>query len=54
MDSSLKSFKSDSYIKLMDWQADQAEKRFLETGQITVIIEDQGSIHESPYNKRTI
>jgi putative transposase len=43
----LKSFKSDSYIKLMDWQADQAEKRFSESGQITVIVADQGTTHVS-------
>ena len=47
----LKSFKSDSYIKLMDWQADKAEKRFSETGQITVIVEDQGPIHVSRATK---
>jgi putative transposase len=43
----LKSFKSDSYIKLMDWQADKAQKRLRDLGQITVIVEDQGSIHIS-------
>ena len=47
----LKSFKSDSYIKLMDWQADKAEKRLRELGQITVIVEDQGSIHISLLTK---
>jgi putative transposase len=43
----IKSFKSESYIKLLDWQARKAEKRLKETGQITVIIEDQASIHRS-------
>lgn len=43
----LKSFKSKSYIKLIDWQAEQAQNRFNQTGQITVIIEDQASIHRS-------
>lgn len=43
----LKNFKSESYIKLMDWQADKAEKRLKEKRQITVIVEDQGSIHVS-------
>jgi putative transposase len=47
----LKSFKSDSYIKLMDWQAEKAEKRLKELGQITVIVEDQGSIHISRATK---
>lgn len=43
----LKSFKSESYIKLMDWQASKAQERFEKTGQITVVVEDQGSIHIS-------
>lgn len=47
----LKSFKSNSYIKLMDWQASQAEERLKETGKITVIVQDQGSIHISHLTK---
>ena len=47
----LKSFKSESYIKLMNWQADQAEERLKKTGQITVIVQDQGSIHISKLTK---
>ena len=47
----LNSFKSDSYIKLMDWQAEKAEKRLKEKGQITVIVEDQGPIHVSRATK---
>lgn len=43
----LKSFKSESYIKLMDWQANQAQARLLETGKITVVVQDQASIHVS-------
>ena len=43
----LKSFKSESYIKLMDWQAQKALSRFQRTGQITVVVQDQGSIHTS-------
>ena len=43
----LKSFKSESYIKLMDWQANQAEDRLREMGKITVIVQDQASIHVS-------
>lgn len=42
-----KSFKSESYIKLLNWQAKKAEDRLRETGQITVIVEDQASIHRS-------
>ncbi|NEQ64385.1 MAG: hypothetical protein F6K21_02585 [Symploca sp. SIO2D2] len=33
----LKNFKSESYIKLMDWQAEQAEQRLKETNKITVL-----------------
>ena len=47
----LKSFKSESYIQLMNWQADQAEERLKKTGQITVIVQDQGSIHISKLTK---
>jgi putative transposase len=47
----LKSFKSESYIKLMNWQAQKAERKLQEKGQITVIIQDQGSIHVSRVTK---
>ena len=47
----LKSFKSESYIKLMDWQANQAEERLKKTGKITVVVQDQGSIHTSKLTK---
>lgn len=47
----LKTFKSDSYIKLMNWQASQAEERLKETGKITVVIQDQGSPHISKLSK---
>lgn len=47
----LKSFKSQSYIQLMDWQASQAQEKFKKTGQITVIVQDQGSIHLSKLTK---
>ena len=43
----LKSFKSQSYIKLMDWQAEQAQDHLIKLGIITVIVQDQGSIHTS-------
>jgi hypothetical protein len=43
----LGSFKGDSYLKLMDWQAQQASQRFQETGQITVIVQDNHPIHMS-------
>ena len=47
----LKSFKSESYIKLMDWQANQAEETLKKTGKITVVVQDQGSIHTSKLTK---
>jgi transposase len=48
---SLKSFKSESYIKLIDWQALQAEQRLKETGKITAIVQDRGSPHISKLTK---
>lgn len=47
----LKSFKSESYIKLINWQAIQAEERWKKTGKITVVVQDQGSIHISKLTK---
>lgn len=47
----LKSFKSESYIKLMNWQASLAEERWKKTGKITVVVQDQGSIHISKLTK---
>ena len=40
-------FKSDSYIKVMDWQAQKARQRLEDTGQLTVIVQDNGPIHTS-------
>ena len=40
-------FKTESYLKVMDWQAQKAAERLAQTGQITVIVQDQGSIHTS-------
>lgn len=39
------SFTAPSYIRLMDWQAEQAQQRFERNGQITVIVQDNGSLH---------
>lgn len=36
----------------MDWQANQAQERLSRTGQITVIVEDQGSSHTSQLTKK--
>ena len=41
------SFTSKSYIKLMDWEAERALKRLENTGQITVVVQDNGSLHRS-------
>lgn len=43
----LGSFNSDSYLKLMEWQAQQAQLRLATTGQITVIVQDNHPIHLS-------
>jgi transposase len=41
------SFTSKSYIKLLDWEAERALKRLENTGQITVVVQDNGSLHRS-------
>jgi hypothetical protein len=41
------SFSSDSYIRLMDWEASKAAIRLAVTGCITVIVQDFGSLHTS-------
>ena len=40
-------FKSRSYLKVMEWQAQQAAVRLAQTGQITVVVQDNGPIHTS-------
>jgi putative transposase len=40
-------FKTESYLKVMNWQALKAAQTLAQTGQITVIVQDQGSIHTS-------
>lgn len=40
-------FNSASYIRLLDWQAELAQVRLGKTGQITVVVQDNGSIHTS-------
>ncbi len=37
--------KSHSYLKLMEWEAEKAAQRLFQTGKITVVVQDQGSIH---------
>ena len=41
------SFRSDSYIRLLDWQAEKAAQRFAQTGEITVVVQDNGPLHTS-------
>lgn len=43
----LGSFKGDSYQKLMNWQAQKAAEHLANTGQITVIVQDNHPIHRS-------
>lgn len=40
-------FKTQSYLKVMNWQAQKAAQTLAQTGQITVIVQDNGSIHTS-------
>lgn len=41
------SFTSESYIQMLDWEAIQASERLVKTGQITVVVQDNGPIHTS-------
>lgn len=43
----LGSLTTPTYIRLMDWQAQIAQQRLKETGQLTVIILDNASVHRS-------
>jgi hypothetical protein len=38
-------FKGKSYIEVMDWVAQKAAQSLAETGRITVIVQDNGSLH---------
>jgi len=40
-------FKTQSYLKVIDWQAQKAAQNLAQTGQITVIVQDNGPIHTS-------
>lgn len=42
---SLGGFKGNSYLKVMDWIATQAERTLAQTGRLTVIVQDNGSAH---------
>jgi transposase len=47
MQSSCGSFKSESYIKVIDWIAEQASETLRTTGRMTVVVQDNGSLHTS-------
>jgi hypothetical protein len=40
-------FNGKSYIKVMDWVAQKAEQTLTQTGRITVVVQDNGSLHTS-------
>jgi putative transposase len=40
-------FKSQSYLKIMDWVAQKASELFKQTGKLTVIVQDNSPIHKS-------
>ena len=40
-------FDSQRYIELMDWEAEKAAQTLAKTGPITVVVQDNGSIHKS-------
>lgn len=41
------SFKSESYIKVIDWIAELAYRTLRDTGRMTVVVQDNGSLHKS-------
>lgn len=47
-------FKSESYLKMINWQAEKAEKTFKNTGQITIIVLDNYSVHKSKEVKKNL
>ena len=46
------SFKSESYIKVIDWVAELAAQTLKATGRITVIVQDNGSLHKSQQTRQ--
>ena len=41
------SFKSASYIEVIDWVAELAAQNLRDTGRMTVVVQDNGSLHKS-------
>lgn len=46
--------KSTTFLKLMDWQAAKAQAHFQKTGQISVIVLDNASVHRSHWTTAAI
>lgn len=40
-------FKGKSYIQVMDWIAEKAAQTLAQTGRLTVVVQDNGSLHTS-------
>ncbi|MEM8719096.1 MAG: hypothetical protein AAGE84_07270 [Cyanobacteria bacterium P01_G01_bin.39] len=40
-------YKTKSYLRFMNWQAERAMKRLFETGKPTVVVHDNALIHRS-------
>lgn len=47
-------YKAKNYLRFMDVQADKAAKRLFDTGKLTVIIQDNASIHRANIVKERI
>lgn len=45
-------YKTKNYLHFMNWQAEKGMKRLFETGNLTVIIHDNASIHRSKIAKK--
>ncbi len=45
-------YKTKSYLRFMNWQAERAMKRLFETGKPTIIVHDNASIHRSNLVKK--
>ena len=46
------SLKTATFLKLMDWQAELAQEQFHQTGQLTVIVLDNASVHRSKLSQQ--
>lgn len=46
------SFKSEGYIQVLDWVAEQAQTTLNQTGRLTVVVQDNGSAHTSALTRQ--